>query len=358
MSSIVDFSALTLNTEEARTSAEMVFEKAYKNPLLEQSHAVQEGVEMDKFIPVLGRYPEMGKIDPGGCDVNSVTSQIPVSQLKWEPKLVSGRLTHCQSDVPSLLKAWKKSRIAAGTWEEVDNEMMAFIEDRLSDALYRSILRISSFGDTDASPVGDTTGNEELTAGTDKDLFSMLDGLWKQIFTDQASGTPKATRVTISENSEATKSAQLSLADDAAMDAMEEMYNNIAPEAMDGSIVFQMTRSMYNNYLASLKKTSANFTLERIENGHSNVAFYGIPIVVRYDWDRNIKQFQDLGTTYHLPHRIILADINTIPLGTSDEGSLTNLDSFYDKTNKKHYIDFAYKIDVKALLLNEMAVAY
>ncbi|MFO7864465.1 MAG: hypothetical protein R6U85_10725, partial [Salinivirgaceae bacterium] len=103
---------------------------------------------------------------------------------------------------------------------------------------------------------------------------------------------------------------------------------------------------------------SANFTLERIENGHSNVAFYGIPIVVRYDWDRNIKQFQDLGTTYHLPHRIILADINTIPLGTSDEGSLTTLDSFYDKRDKKHYIDFAYKIDVKALLLNEMAVAY
>ena len=358
MSSVIDFSALTLNEEEARTSSEMVFEKMFKNPLLEQTHAIQEGVEMDKFIPVLGRYPEMGKEDPGGCDVNSVTSQIPVSELKWTPKLISGRLTHCQSDIPTLLKAWKKSRIAANTWEDVDSEMMGYIEDSLGDALLRAILRVTSFASTDASPVGDATGNELLTSGTDKTLFNMLDGLWAQIIADQASGTPKSTYVKIDENTEASKAAQLALADDAAMNAMEEMYNNIPAEALDGNIVYQMTRTEYNNYLASLKRTSANFTLENIKNGHSNVAFYGIPIVVRYDWDRNIAKYHDLGDTYYLPHRIILSDINLIPIGTSDVQSLTTLDSFYDKTDKKHYIDFAFKLDVKALMLNEMAVAY
>ena len=357
MASTIDFSALTLNTEEARSSSEVVFKKTLLSPQLEQIHAVQTGVEMDRYIPILGSYGAIGKVDPGSCSVNSINQQIPVSQKTWTPKLISGRFSHCQADIPNLLKFWKKARIAAGTWEDVDNEMMAFIEDRIVDAIYQSMLRITSFANTSASPVGDGTGDELLTAGSDKALLNMLNGIWPQIIADQA-GAAEGFRYALTKNNEASKTAQEALGEDYAINAMTELYNNIAPEAFDGNLVFQMTRRMYNNYLDTMKKASMSFTLEFAKNGTNELTFYGIPIIVRHDWDRNIRQFHDLGATYYLPNRILLTDIANIPIGTSDTESLTTLDSFYDRKDKTHYVDFAYKIDAKLLLDSQYAVAY
>ena len=154
MASVIDLSSLTLNSEEARSLSETIQEKLYAKPELNQVHQVMTGVEQDKYIPILGKYGLIGKIDPGSCGVNDETGTIPVSEKQWTPKLISGRLTHCQANLPDLIKFWKKARIAANTWEEVDNEMLAFIFDRLTDALLESILRITEFGDTAAEVVG------------------------------------------------------------------------------------------------------------------------------------------------------------------------------------------------------------
>jgi hypothetical protein len=354
MASKIDFSTLNLNEEEARMISELVFERTYTRPELTNVHAIQTGVEMDKFIPILGQFGLVGQVDPGSCSNNSETSQIPTSEKQWAPKLVSYRMAHCQDDLPDLLKFWKKSRIAKNTWEEVDNEMMAFISDRIEDANVQAQLRIADFGDTTEDVVG-SGGN--LTAGTDKTYFNMLDGMWAQIFTDQA-GDADIYRTEISENGEATKVAQLALGSSVALDAFRDMYNNIDPRAFDGNPVFQVTRSLFNNWQDYLEDKSLSFTLNQAEEGSNRWNYRGIPIIVRHDWDRIIKAYFDNGTTYYLPHRAILTDLNNIPIGTSDEESLTSLDSFYDKKDKTHYIDVAFKMDVKILQEELMAVAY
>ena len=358
MSTIIDFSSLTLNTEEARSLSETIQEQVFAKPELTQVHEVMTGVEMDKYIPILGKYGLVGKVDPGSCAVNAESSQIPTSQKTWTPKLVSGRLSHCQADIPNLLKFWKKSRIAAGTWEDVDNEMMAFINDRVADAISESIFRIAEFGDTDNSPVGDGTGNEVLTAGTTKTYFNILNGMWKQVFTDQA-GSAKAYRYTIDENAQGTKAAQLALASDAALNVFRSLYNNADTRIFESNTpVFQVTKSIFDNWQDYMEDKSAVFQLDRTENGSTKWSYRGIPIVVRNDWDRTVRSYYDNGTTYNLPHRAILTDIANIPVGTSDTESLTSLDSFYDKKDKTHYVDFAYKLDQKNLQEELMAVAY
>ena len=102
---MIDFSTLTLNPEEARTSNEMVFETAFLKPnSLADVHDIQTGVDMDRWIPILGKLGLVGKTDPGDCTSNVETSQVPASQKKWEPTLISFRLAHCQADIPNLLK--------------------------------------------------------------------------------------------------------------------------------------------------------------------------------------------------------------------------------------------------------------
>lgn len=359
MASKLDTSLLTLNSDEARETSQLVFEKLYVKPEISQVHGVQTGVEMDRYIPILGQFGLVGKVDPGSCGVNTETGVIPVSQKQWTPKLVSFRLPHCQADVNTLMKFWKKSRIAKNTWEEVDNEMMAFITDRALDATLQSVLRISDFADTSASPVGDGAGNELLTAGTTKTYFNMLNGLWKQIFTDQALGTPLTHRYTITENNGGDKATQLALAADASLKIFRDLYDNIDPRAFEGgTLVFMVTRSIMSNWQAFLEDKSLVFMLDRTEQGATRYSYRGIPIIVRHDWERYIRTYHDLSTTYYLPHRVILTDINNIPIGTSDEESLTSLDSFYDKVTKSWYLDVAYKLDCKLLLEYELACAY
>lgn len=355
MAATIDFSSLTLNNEEARATSELIFEQLYSRPELVNVHGIMTGVEMDKYIPILGQFGLVGKVDPGSCTNNDETGQVPVSQKTWTPKLISFKMAHCQDDIPDKLKFWKKSRIAANTWEDVDNEMMAYINDTVLDATIQSQLRIADFGDTAAEVVG---SGGYLTAGTTKTYFNMLDGMWKQVFTDQA-GAALIHRFTIDENTEATKAAQLALNASTALNVMRDLYNNIDPRAFEGrNLVFQITRTLFNNWQDYMEDKSLVFQLDRTEKGSTKFSYRGIPIVVRNDWDRMITTYHNLGATYYLPHRAVLTDLNNIPIGTSDEESLTTLKSWYSQDDEKHYIKVAYKLDVKILQEYAMAVAY
>jgi hypothetical protein len=220
----------------------------------------------------------------------------------------------------------------------------------------QSILRLADFGDTAATTVA-LGGN--LTNGTTAGYFTPLDGLWKQIYTDQALGVPLAYRYAITENTNPTYVAQSALATDVALQAMRNMYENIDARAFEGrSLVFQLTRSLWNNWLSFMEDKSLVFQLDRTEQGATKSSYRGIPIIVRNDWDRFIRVYHDTAATWHLPHRALLTDLNNIPIGTSDEGSLANVDSQYDFITKSWYLDFAYRLDMKILLEYALASAY
>ena len=350
MASLIDTADLTLNPQEAQSASEAIFEKVYNKPDLNAAHQVVTGVQMKTQIPFFGLLGAVGK-KSSACTPNTSTEVVNLTEKYWDPELIDFRLIHCQNEVSSLFKLWKKSKIANKTWEEVNNEQAAFVADRTIDAAIEAILRITSFGDESAALVAN---GGSITAGKDITFLNMLNGLWQQIF---ASATIK--RYTIPENAEATKAAQDALATDRALTMLRYLYNNIDARAIKaGNLAFQMTRSLFNNWNDFLEDKSLGFSLQRAEEGWTKGSYRGIPIIVREDWDRNIRTWNDLGTTLLYPHRAILTPIENIPIGTSDEGSLTSFDAFYDKVTKKHYIDVAFYLDIKVLEEYMIAVAY
>ena len=186
----------------------------------------------------------------------------------------------------------------------------------------------------------------------------MLDGLWAQLIAGVAAGT--VPRYTIPENGGASYVAQDNLAADRALLAMRDLYGKIDTRArIAGGMVFQITDSLYTNWLSYLEDKSLAFTLDRTEQGKiTRMSYRGIPIVVRYDWDRNIRTSFDTGAKWYLPHRILLGPIDNVPIGTSDKNDLDSLDMFYDRTTKKHHIDVAFYLDCKLLENYLAAVAY
>jgi hypothetical protein len=350
MASLIDTSDLTLNPQEALSVSEAIFEKVYAKPALADAHGIQTGIQMKTQIPFYGLLGPVGKAS-SGCTPNSSAEKVNLTEKYWDPALVDFRLTHCQNDINQLFKMWKKSRIANKTWEEVDNEQMAFITDRGIDATMEAILRISQFGDKTAALVAN---GGHITAGSDIAFLTMINGLWQQIY---AGAT--IVRYTINENAETTEALQLALAADTALQAMRYMYNNIDARAFGiEGLQFQMTRTLWNNWSDYLEDKSLVFSLDRTEQGSTKQSYRGIPILVRNDWDRNIRLWEDQGATLLYPHRAILTSKNNIPIGTSDEESMKSLDSFYDKVTKSHYLDAAFYIDAKVLEEAMIAVAY
>ena len=350
MASLIDTTDLTLNPQEALAVSEVVFEQVYNKPLLSRAHDVRTGIQMKTQIPIFGLLGAVGKVS-SGCTPNSSAEKVNLTEKYYDPALIDFRLTHCQNDVSQLFKLWKKSRIANKTWEEVDNAMMAFLADRTIDAAYEAILRISSFGDKLADNVAD---GGYLTAGVDPTFFTMINGLWQQIFADSS-----IVRYTVPENALATEAAQFALATDRSAQVFRYLYNNIDSRAHTvGNLVFQVTRSLTNNWEDYLEDKSLGFTLQVAEDGKREFRYRGIPIIIRDDWDRNIKTYHDLGATLFNPHRAILTPIGNIPIATSDEGSMTSLDAFYDKVTKSHYVDVAFYLDCVLLQSSLIAVAY
>jgi hypothetical protein len=66
-------------------------------------------------------------------------------------------------------------------------------------------------------------------------------------------------------------------------------------------------------------------------------------------WDRIIREAFDDGTKYFLPHRILMYDTNTMQAATEEEGTLSEVDIFYDKVTKKTFFDFQFDLDVKVV---------
>ncbi|MFA7362097.1 MAG: hypothetical protein WC139_13775 [Candidatus Kapaibacterium sp.] len=239
----------------------------------------------------------------------------------------------------------------------MDQALMAFLSERLVAAMTNNISRIAWFNDTAADVIAN---GGVLTAGTDKTYFNTISGLWKQIVTAvNALTIPAAQKVAISENGEASYAAQLLLASDSAINVLRGLYEALPAEAFDKpGLKFQITRSLYMNWKAFLEDKSLVFQLNTAEQGSAMDSYRGIPIVVRNDWDRNIRTYEDNGTTYNLPHRAVLTPITNIPIGTSDEGSFTSFDAFYDKVTMSHYFDTSWYLDVKLLEESQIAVAY
>lgn len=342
---------LTFNAEEARSNAEIVFTNPYYSPDLALIHGIQTGIMMDKFIPILGQIDDIGRIDPGNCGINEDTAAFAASQKKWEPKLISGRYTICVDDLPKLMKFWSESPQVKSRWEQISNPAKQYIIDTVTNAIQRSIIRISEFGDTNAA-TGTDAG--DLTTGTTVGLFTILNGMWKQLIDEEST-----TRiVSITENSAATKEEQMALASDTAYKVFKGLLEGISPEGEMNEMTIQCTKSLYDNWVSYVENKSGAYRPELLTDGTTKDTFRGKQIVVRKDWDRLIKKYYDNGTTLYLPHRAIYCDKNIIPIGTRDTDSFKSLDSYYDRVSKKVLIDYAYSIDCKVLVPEYVAAAY
>lgn len=354
MSTPLDLSGFTMEPKEADDASQAIFEKVQSRPMLKDVHPLMTGINMKQQIPFFGRMGLVGEAD-SSCTPPDSTETVSTSEKFAEPKRIGFRLTHCQADIDSKFKIWENNLKASAEYEDINAGLKEFISQQAIDAAYDSILRHSAFGDTEADTI-DNGG--DLVNGTSKKYFNVIDGFWKQIETAVTAGD--TVKIPIAENAEATYDLQDDLADSVAYDTFNKMYNGADSRLLETpGLVFQVTRSLANNYQNYLEsKGLANGRIEIAEDGTTKLSYRGIPIIIRDDWQRTIRAYFKNGTKYKNPHRAILTVPYNLPVITSDEGSMTEIKSFYWAKDRVHYFDVAYRLDAKLLEEYMIIVAY
>lgn len=344
MASLIDISALTLNTEEAKEIGKLIIEKAFVEGDLSQIHDIETGVMYDTQIPFAGMIEDSLKLS-SGCTPNAGTGLVMTEKV-WTPKIFDSRWEHCAAELNKLFKLFQKAqRINPDFYDRIDSQEMgviyALIEQMVKNALPKKVW----FSDVDA----DTIANGGvLKNGTDKTLYNVIDGLFKQIFAEV--GTGDSNYVAITENAGVSYAAQ-ALPVDAAVGYLTDVVNAADSRLLqDATAKILVTRTIADNYRNTLrtKNLGAGF-MEVTENGRPTLYFDGYEVVTMHEWDRIINADFDNGTTKDLPHRIVFTVPANIPVATVSTDDLTTLESFYDQYRKSNIVDVAFSLDAKHL---------
>ncbi|MEW5675566.1 hypothetical protein ABGT15_04575 [Flavobacterium enshiense] len=344
-----NFDNVTLSPKEVSELAKAIFETAFANPALAEMHSIVEGIDMKTQILLLSSMGLQGLGANGTCTPQDSEAGIVATQKYWENNQIEVRIPYCAKELPELLKAFGAK---TNKYDVEGSEEIKMIASRLLEALDETILRLVWFGDKDAANV---VSGGTITNGVNVDYFNSVDGLFKQIFAGVTAGNIK--RATIAANTGSTYNAQ-ELAAGEALTAMRKVYNQADTRLKnhkDG--MFIVTQSVYDNFLDKLEDAGLS-AVGQLAINDGVMTYRGKKILVADFMDRNITAYQDNGTKYNLPNRIVFTIPSNIPVGTLDSGEFKELGVWFDKTDRKVYTENIFSLDAKVLEGYFISVAY
>jgi len=352
MASVFQPANLTWNGQEIKSLSEAIFNDTFKKPELSLFHTIVEGIKAKQQIAILGRPSLVGK-KSAGCAPSSAGTLVTSTEKYWNPETIAIRDETCWDDLKASFFVWSTQN-GLNASDLTKSDFAQFIMEVYPDAIKEAIYRIAWYGDTAADVIANG-GN--LTAGTDKTFFNILNGFWKQLVTIATNDTTK--RVTITENANATYAAQ-ALAAGASLTYLRTAYQNADKRLKSNpNAVFILSDTMVDNYQTYLESQVNNTTgMMYIENGIAKFMYRGIP-VYRFDFlDRYTNAYFNTGAKWYQPHKLVLTTKDNLQIGTETAGSLEELDMFYDKPSKKTYVDALFKLDAKVVLDYNVMVGY
>ena len=363
MAAVINIDDLALAPQEAQSLSEVIFEKKIEKGNLTTMHSVITGIQHGKKIPFVGQLGLVGECI-SGCDAPDGAS-LAMSEKTWEPKTIGFRLEHCSKDLNSLVTYLKKKvqrypdeYDISGSAEQTVVQMRA--EDATEDMLWRFL----HFGDKAIANVED---DGYLKDGVNVKFFNCINGLWTKVFAEANLSSGGKYYVSIAKNGEASYTAQDALATDYTKGLIKDMIKKADARLKSApNKVLLATDSLIENLLASFEEVSwknamdVKADLARLTATYGRTAYIatyrGVDIYRVVNWDETIRTYFDNGTKWNLPHRALLTTPDNIPIGTPSTEMLGSLDSFYDRKDKKNYVDAEIMVDIQ-LLEDYMAVA-
>lgn len=332
--------------------ASAIYEEYVEAAPFAANHTIETDVRAGSLIPLIDAAPDYGfmKVSQGNCNMNECDITTESSAKKWNPVDYNCRLIICKDDLDcDFRKFWN---MRCKDFDNMEDAFMQFLVERVNVNFNASQWRIGYF---------DTSTN------TDTD-YAGIDGLFHQWLALAPVGAPN--RFVIPENAEATIADQLDLAPDRAYTLFRQMWlwASVSNTSLfsQPNLRFEVTPELAYNYLAYLQDNKeincCESATDGITSSRYNIAglnYLGIPIVIREEWRQIIQWQQQQSGAANLPnpHRAVLTYRDNKVIGTCDQEAFRNFDMFYDRKDRKIYIDIATSMDAKVLVNQGFALA-
>ena len=356
----IDMTGLTAAIPEAvQSMSDLIKKEAFTYGDLMQLVTLVPDVSYAKKIGFLGKLAAIGKTKSGTtCTLNTVTATVPTTESTWDPTEWDTRLVLCKDDIEGTI-AMKTLKNGVESFDLTGTDYIKAFTDALIEAINEMYFRMVWVSDTDAAGTDDSPAGY-ITAGADLDLVNMIDGLWKRARTAIATDTTQ--HIDIPANDEITTVAQDAAFTTAlALTYSKNLFFN-APLRIrnkmkrDGYIAY-CTQAYFDKLLSNFQTFDLESMRKTLEDGAEALMINGIPFVAVPEWDEMIETYEDQGAYYRDPFRCIVYAKNNALVGVPSVSTWGEFDAFYDRTDKKVYIDLDDKIDALFLQSDMIMVA-
>ena len=321
-----------------------LFKKAFEPSDVRNSHTLVTGVRNGNLIPIVtgeADYSSFPFVDANTCDATECDLDTGYSGEKWELALQECRIPICLRSFNDDFNVFWNNYKMINPSEEATNEylrsaLLQFLTDKFKLNFTAGKWRGMYFGD------------KSLTANA---LFNGQNGY----FTRAEAETDQV--VEIAKNNVTTSYADQRMTGEEIYETIKEAYELYLEQdwAETGAFEIRVTKRIaidFANYLNGLKDLACCDGVERLNPdsissrsfSKDNLSFRGLPIVAYEEWDKIINTVAPLngggGTAARInPNRILITRKENLLIGTQNSDELDMFDIWYDRTDKKVYLE-------------------
>lgn len=336
-SSGLNFTNITPDNGAVRDMSAVIMENILKADRLGDLFNVFPRVHNGDKLAIVGEFGLLG-LAATGCKPTYGTDTISTGEKTWD--LANWEVAEgiCFTDLQATFVKYMlrtKTDIADLTGNDYLDEI---IRPRLEQALYKMMFRLAWFADKAA----DTTANGGvLKVGTNKNYFTLTDGLWKQIFTIVTGNA--ARRVTISANSQATFAAQKSgiRTSGVATGIMNDLITSAPAKLRQANNqVIYITQGLKDalDYDIQANNKGSELQWQSLFNGITETNYQGIRLVALPLMDEIIQTYEGTATAWNLPYRAVYTSRDNILLGLGGYNDIADIRIWFDMTDQMNYL--------------------
>lgn len=318
--------------------SELLYSKSFEDGDVSDSHTIVPGVRHGHVIPILNNNPDYESfpfVDETSCAPTDCDVSNEFASHKWELGLIECRVGIClRSFDENFLRFFNQWRQTQEGEPDLNTAMIAFISDKFSLNHKAATWRTSYFGDKNSASA----------------FFNGIDGFFTQ-------AEANASQVIDIAKNDGLTFAEQAMTGQEVYDTLENMYLSAGEQAwFDPSIMeFRITRAMATKLVTFLNGLNdlKGYQCECIDPNTATqsrvfmlegLRIFGLPVLVHNAWDGVINGTAELngggGTAARVnPNRALLTYRNNLLIGTSQSEALESMDIWYDKTDKKVYLE-------------------
>ncbi len=325
-------------------------------PELRNMHQITPNVRASKKIVITGEMGLIGKASQG-CGGTPQSNSVYINTDKyWAPKEWEFYLRECWKDYAPTFAQYSFNK-GVKRADLTSTDILNILLDKLTPAIKKMFIRFVWFGDTAANAVDGASPAGILTSGTDETYFTLIDGIWKQARAIIAAAP--ARKINIAANEQTTYALQKStLTPEIAWGIIRDaIFNTKTSVRYAPGIGGYATQYLFDMACQWISDKSIPDTFLNMVNGVKTLKAYGTPITAVPIWSEIIETYEDNGTYWNDPHRLIIYDKTNVQVACDGSTPLEDVVLLPNPYDKYFYMEGMDTIDAKIIKDDEIQVA-